>query len=374
MKFTASLPELQRALQNAVQAVAAKSTIPVLENFQFSLSSNDLSITATDTEITVITKLSVEGEQDGQILIPARKLFDITKALGNVGKISLSADHKTLKATVKTEYGEYVMSGSDAGEFPKPPSLSGGVEVHLSAQETTMIAEKVTFAVSKDEYRPAMTGVLFQFRNQTLNAVTTDGYRLVRIMVQPNAATIMPTDATDAIIPVRAIELLRKVAHDVTARITKTHAQFVAESLTVITRLIDEKFPAYENVIPTDNDKIVMFRPADVIASIKRVSLFSNSTSKQIRFMLDVDRWVIAAEDVDTGQKAQESVPCSYNGDKFEIGFNHRYIEEAISHLDNLNNNAVISFSSPTRAALIKAIEAGETQENVLMLVMPVRL
>ncbi len=374
MKFTASLPELQRALQNAVQAVAAKSTLPVLEHFYFALENNNLHITATDNEITVIATLSVQGDTDGTILIPARKLSDITKALGSAGTISLATDKKTLKITVKTEYGEYVMSGLDTSEFPKPPALTGGVELHLSAQEMTTIAEKVTFAVSKDEYRPAMTGVLFQFRDKNLNAVSTDGYRLVRIMVQPNGSTKMPDNPTDAIIPVRAIELLRKVAHDVKARITKTHAEFLAENLTVITRLIDEKFPAYENVIPDNNDKVVTFRPADIIASVKRVSLFSNSTSKQIRFVLDTNKWMISAEDADTGQKAQEHVPCEYSGDRFEIGFNYRYIEEAISHLDNLNDNAVISFSSPTRAALIKPIEEGATKDNVLMLVMPVRL
>jgi DNA polymerase-3 subunit beta len=375
MKFSTALPEFQKLLQTAIQAVPPKSTLPVLENFSFSLAGTTLHTIATDQELTVIATLDVDGHEDGQILAPARKLLDIVKALGSTGRITLTAEPKTCKITLKTDYGEYVMNGLKAEEFPPVPDFANGITINLTADESMKIARTAVFAASKDEYRPAMTGLLLQCDQNRLNAVTTDGFRLVRVTVKSNGAGVIASEKTDVIIPVRTIDLLKKVDGDVHVLVSPTHAKFTLPQATIITRVIDERFPPYESVIPQDNDKIVRVALSDIAAAVKRVSLFANSNTKQIRLKFRTNNLTVFAEDMETGGKAQEDVVCDYAGEAFEIGFNHRFIEEAIGHLgDSGADTAAFTFSSPNRAALLKPIRNEEEQEDVLMLVMPVRL
>ncbi len=375
MKFSVSLSEFQQLLQTVIQAVPPKSTLPVLENFHFRLNEGTLRATATDQELTVISDIHVEaGDDGGEILVPARKLFEIVKALGNTGMLTFSADSASYKITLRTDYGEYTMFGMSAREFPDIPDFANGVAARFSREDMMKIAQKTAFAVSRDEYRPAMTGVLFQFNGDTLNAVSTDSYRLVRVILHNGDTTSLPDHSHTVIVPSRAVDLLKKVDSDVDMLMSETHAKFVMRNSTVITRLIDERFPAYENVIPSNNDKIVKFISGDVLSSVKRVALFSSSISRQVQFMLEPNRWTIVGEDLETGNKAVETVPCEYSHEAIDIGFNYRYIEEALNHLaDGSNAEAMMSFSTSTRPALIKPLKDGVEREDVLMLIMPVR-
>lgn len=374
MRFSVSLPDFQKLLQNVIQAVPPKSTLPVLENFHFRLEGSQLQATATDQELTVISSVAVQGNDDGTILVPARKLFDIVKALGNAGMLTFASEPSTFKITLKTDYGEYTMFGMDPQEFPDVPDFATGVTAKFSKDDIMKIAQKTVFAVSRDEYRPAMTGVLFQFDVQSLNAVSTDSYRLVRVTLQNNGATQLPQQSHTAIVPARALDLLKKVDSDVDVLMSDTHAKFALDGMTIITRLIDERFPAYENVIPTNNDKEVKFMPGDVLASVKRVALFSSSISRQVQFALEPNKWTIVGEDLETGNKAVEAIPCEYANEPIEIGFNYRYIEEALNHLvDGSSSEVLMSFSTPTRPALMKPTKDGAERDDVLMLIMPVR-
>lgn len=377
MKFSVSLSEFQQLLQTVIQAVPPKSTLPVLENFYFRLSGNELHATATDQELTVVSNLIVEALDDGgEILVPARKLFEIIKALGNTGILHFVAETTGYRIQLHTNYGQYTMFGMSAREFPDIPNFSNGVFASIPREDMMKIAQKTAFAVSRDEYRPAMTGVLFQFEVDKLCAVSTDSYRLVRVVMTPNEGkkAVLPAANHTMIVPSRAVELLKKVESDVEILMSETHAKFMMNKSVVITRLIDEKFPAYENVIPHNNDKNVRFAISDVLASVKRVALFSSAISRQVQFQLQPGEWTIVGEDLETGNKAVETVPCEYAHEQIEIGFNYRYIEEALNHLaDGAGSEAEMSFSTPTRPALIKPVKNGTPQEDILMLIMPVR-
>jgi DNA polymerase-3 subunit beta len=375
MKFTVALPELQKTLQTALQAVPPKSTLPVLENFHFVLDGSTLHITATDQELTIISALVVDGQQNGEILVPARKLTDIVKALGSQGRVTLSVDKKSFKITLKTDFGEYVLHGLEAGEFPNVPDFTSGTSIELSGRDAMRIAKTASFAASRDEYRPAMTGMLLECDTQLLTAVTTDGYRLVKMRITAEEGKHVADKKTDVIIPIRAIDLLKRVDGDVSMLISPTHAKFSSAGATVITRIIDEKFPPYQSVIPSDNDKTVRVSPSELIAAVKRVALFANTNTKQLRFKLSANKLTVLADDQETGNNAHEAVTCDYAGAEFEIGFNHRYLEEAITHLtDEGVDAAAMTFSNPNRAALLKPFRDEVESDDVLMLVMPVRL
>lgn len=375
MKFTVALPDLQKVLQSALQAVPPKSTLPVLENFYFRLDGSTLQITATDQELTIIATLTVDGTSNGEVLIPARKLSDIVKALGNAGRISVSAEGKSFKITLKTDFGEYVLHGLDANEFPSVPDFSTGTTIQIPGADAMRIARVASFAASRDEYRPAMTGMLFECDTTRINVVTTDGYRLVKVVLASINGALLADKKTDVIIPVRAIDLLKRIEGDLVMLVSDTHAKFTTGNATIITRIIDERFPPYESVIPQGNDKFARVGTSELIASVKRAALFSNTNTKQVRLALSTNKITVIAEDQETGNKAQEEITCDYAGEAFEIGFNHRYIEEALAHLaDDGISATVLTFSNPNRAALMKPLRDDVEGDDVLMLVMPVRL
>lgn len=369
MKFSVTLSDFQSVIARAIPAIPPKSTLPVLEHFHCSVAAGTLTLVATDQELTISASTNILGGNDGAVLIPARKLNEIIKALGNEGSIDISVNANYL--TLNTPFGKYSMNGVGADEFPNMPHFPEGVNVNFAQDDIQLIANKTSFAVSKDEYRPAMTGVLFQFRTSEVRTAATDSYRLSRVIIK-NEAGDFPSDL-DVIIPARTIDLLKKVSSDVRVSVTKTHAQFMFDNTTIITRVIDERFPPYENVIPTDNDKAVSISPKELLSAVKRVAIFTSDASHQIRLRVDKKTITISGSDDDTGSKASETVVCDYDGEAFEIGFNYIYIVEALQHLitDDPHAEVTLSCSTPTRAALIRPTG---TDNTLLMLVMPVRL
>jgi len=368
MKFSISLGDFQKAMQRVLPAIPPRSTLPVLEHVHCTATATGLELIASDQEMTISTIIVCMVEGQGTVLIPARKLNDLLRSLGQEGSVLVEVS-ANLDIKFTTRGGTFTMKGMDSADYPQQPVFPEGENAHLSAADAMKIANRTMFAVSDDEYRPAMTGVLFQFRGNHVVGVSTDSYRLARVIIRGGG---FPDDL-DVIIPSRAMDVLRKVDSDVDMSVTRTHARFAMQDTTVITRIIDERFPPYENVIPVDNDKIAVVNQRDLVGVIKRVALFTSSTSRQIKITLMPDRIHVHGEDDESGSNADESTVCEFTGaESFEIGFNHRYLEEALQQLSGDDSGMVrLSFSSPNRAVLIEP--TGEATD-ILILVMPVRL
>ena len=372
MHFTVALADLQKALQKVLPAIPTKSTIPVLEHVHSTLAGNELTFTATDQEITISLVVAVVGEADGKTLIPARQFNDLIKELGSVGTVTVEVSAEAL-ITVKTPHGAYEMKGLDADEFPSIPPFPEAQTAVLSRQDMQRMASKVVFAVSTEEYRPSMTGVFFQFNGEGATAVATDGFRLSRVNITAPEESPFPTDL-EVIIPARAVDLLKKVEGDVTMDVSRTHARFTVGSLTITTRIIDEKYPPYQNVIPSDNEKTLIVNQREVLSAIKRVSLFANANTRHVRFSMSATELAVHSEDEDSGGKGTETIPCEFSHDDFEVGFNYRFLEEAVKNIttdDDPDLNVRMTFSSPIRAVLITP---GTSGDSLLMLVMPVKI
>ena len=372
MRFTVALADLQKALQKVLPAIPAKSTIPVLEHLHASLSGSDLAFTATDQEITISLTAAVAGGDDGSVLIPARQFNDLIRELGSTGTVEVQADETNL-ISIKTPTGTYEMKGLDASEFPSIPPFPDAQTAQLTQSDMLRMANKTVFAVSTEEYRPSMTGVFFQFDGATAIAVATDGFRLSRVNITAPKESPFPKDL-EVIIPSRAVDLLKKVDGDVTMDVSRTHARFTIGTLTITTRIIDEKYPPYQNVIPSDNDKTLIVNQREVMHAIKRVSLFANANTRHVRFKIAGSEMSVQSEDEDSGGKGRETVPCEFTEDEFEVGFNYRYLEEAIKNItsdDDPDLNVRMTFSTSIRAVLITP---GIEGESLLMLVMPVKI
>jgi len=369
MKFSVRSSDLQKALSKTVSVVPTRSTLPILENLLFDIHANTLKITATDLEISVSVSLEVQGGQNGTIAIPAKKIFDTVRALPDTN-IVFTIDTESNKVKMKTDNGEYTLTGESSEEFPAIPEFKGETEIPFDVPVLQRLIGTTLFAVSADELRPAMMGVLFQFSKGQVRTVATDGHRLVRV-VNSNIPAVKITK--DIIIPAKALSLLDKVAAGASTKvlITGTHVMFRFDGTSLISRLIEEKYPNYESVIPQDNEKRLVVNKHEMLQSVRRVSLYSNSTTHQIRFSVAKDEIRVTAEDQDFGSEAKEKVSCDYNDDEIEIGFNSGYVVDVLSHLEA--DEVEFRMSSPNRAAVISPAAPREG-EDVLMLIMPVRL
>jgi len=368
MKFTANSIELQRTLNKVGGVVPAKSTMPILENILCELSGNALTITATDLAISLTVSLEVRGSEDGRIAIPARRLMDTMRSLPDTGA-TFAVDVASSKIKITTDNGEYMLTGEPAADFPAVPAFKGSSELTLEASTLRGIIHRTTFAVSTDELRPAMMGVLFQAKESELRAVATDGHRLVRLIErQPKP----PAMKRDVVIPAKALQVLGKSIDEgnTAIAISDTHVRFTFGRSVLISRLIDEAYPNYESVIPADNDKLMTVKRDDMISSIRRVALYASATTHQVRFDIAKTGLQVTAQDIDFGGEARETVACTFTGEKLEIGFNSIYLSDILSHLES--EQVTFRFSTPTRAGIVTPV--GDDGDRIMMLVMPVRL
>lgn len=392
MKFSASLPDFHKMLQKALPAIPPKTTMPILEHLHLALEGDILKVIATDQEITIRINLSVEGQENGSVLVPGRRLNDIIKAQDLAGSISFSTDPETFDITLKTSSGKYQMKGLNSSEYLEIPelfksetpdfdssligSMTLGNKVSFKKEDMIFLSGKTGFAVSHDEYRPAMTGVLFQFRGNYVKAAATDSYRLVVAKIKSDES-VYPAEL-DIIIPSRTIDLLKKIDSDTQMSIIEskgkfTHARFDLGDMVLITKVIDEKFPPYESVIPNTHNIEMTVSKEELAKAISRVSIQTSTISRFIKIEFEPDSLMITGRDEDTGTIGNEKVTCEFNGDKFEIGFNFKYLLECVDNVDVDPENKKVGmyFTEPNRPVILKSI--GE-DDKLFMLVMPVRV
>ncbi len=372
MKFSVLSNDLSKALAKIISVVPSKSTLPILENVLFELTGNDLRLTASDLEISMRVTLPVNGVKDGIIAIPAKKLNETLRALPPTD-LTLQAENGN-RVQLKTEHGEYRMAGEPATNFPESEAVAEDFALEMDSELLRSIIGKTVFAVSSDDLRPSMMGVLLQWKAGEFRAVSTDGHRLVRITHRGDLGKAAGEEDREVIIPAKALNLtLRSLDTGAVSIIFgKTNVRFSFADLQLTSRIVDERYPNYESVIPLENDKHLHIDRASIVAAIHRCSIFSNAVTNQVRLSIGRDNVRVFAEDVDFGGEARESLPASFDSDEeIDVGFNARYISEALSHLDS--EEVAFSFSAPSRASLLEP-KPQQGDMDILMLVMPLRL
>ncbi len=367
MKFSVSSNELNKGLSAVIGAVPSKATLPILETILFESEDGKLKLTATDLEISIIEYIEADIEEEGAVAIPARRLLETLRQLPNIPVFFTVDERKNIN--FRTDKGTYKLVGDDADEFPEVPNLDEGVEIIASTEVINNAIHKTLFAVSSDDLRPAMMGVYFKIGTSESKFVATDGYRLVEYTNRE----IKGSSEIDFIVPDKALNLIQKTAHAETCEltVTKDHARFKNGNTIVITRLINEQYPNYDSVIPRDNDKFLTISKEQMLSTVKRVAIFSSSTTRQIRLQLDSDKLTIRAEDLDMSSEAKETIECDYSNDSLEIGFNAKYLGDVLSNIDD--TDVSFEFSTPNRAGIVRPSQKDDS-EDILMVVMPVML
>jgi DNA polymerase-3 subunit beta len=370
MKFIVSSSQLLKQLQVLGGVINSNNTLPILDNFLFELSENQLKVSASDLETTMSSVVAVESDSSGSIAVSARLLLDTLKTFPDQPLTFKTEGDNAIE--ISSDQGKYDMAYFGGDEFPKAVSLPSPSTTIVPAHILGTAISKTIFAAGNDDLRPVMSGVFFQFSSQSLTFVATDAHKLVKY-----SRTDVTADQTaEFIMPKKPLNLLKGILggsdSNVTIEYNDANAKFTFDNIVLVCRLIDGKYPNYEAVIPKENPNKLTVDRASFLNSVRRVSIFSSKTTHQIRLKMAGTELNISAEDLDFSNKADERLSCDYQGDDMQIGFNSRFLSEMLNNLSS--NEVLIEMSLPNRAGILTPIDGTDEGEQVTMLVMPVML
>ncbi len=370
MKFIVSSAALLKQLSAINGVITTNPVVPILENFLLNIEDGKLTVTGSDLQTSMITELEVESKESGSIAIPARILIETLRNLPEQ-PVTFSIDEETYSIEISSDNGRYKISGENATDFPNVPDVSDDFTVEMSSDVLASAIANTIFATSNDELRPAMTGVYMNISDTNTTFVATDGHRLVRYR-RVDVASDM---GNPVIIPRKALNLLKTTlpaeSIPVAIRYNLANAFFEFGGTRMICRLIDERFPDYENVIPDGNDNIMTIDKGTFLSTLKRIAIYANKTTHQVRLKITGSELQISAEDLDFSNEANERLSCEHSGEDIEIGFNAKFLIEILTNLDT--KEVSLKLSAPNKAGLLIPGDNDE-KEDILMLVMPVML
>ena len=370
MKFIVSSSYLLKQLQILGGIINNNNTLPILDNFLFSLDKKSLTVSASDLETTISSKLEVESTEKGMICVPARLLLETLKTFPEQPLTFTVEDNNTIE--ISSNHGKYALAYAGGEEFPNALELKDPSSTIVQGDVLATAISKTIFASGNDDLRPVMSGVFFQFSTDNLVFVATDAHKLVKY----TRDDISASQTAEFIMPKKPLTLLKSILagseDDVVIEYNESNAKFIFENTEMVCRLIDGKYPNYEAVIPKENPNKLVIDRNQFLNSVRRVSIFSSKTTHQIRLKIAGAELNISAEDIDYSNKAEERLTCDYQGDDMQIGFNSRFLTEM---LNNLTSDEVsLEMSLPNRAGILTPVDGLDEGETVTMLVTPVML
>lgn len=373
MKFIVSSSLLLKNIQALSGVLNSSNTLPILDDFLFELKDDKLFITASDLETTMTVSLEpTKSEEAGTVAIPARILLETLKTFADI-PITFTINNETLGIEISAGDGKYKLSGHRSDEYPQMPALEDTTSLELKASILVNAINKTIFATGNDELRPVMSGVFCELTPDDITFVATDAHKLVRYRrtdakAESSVSFILPKKPLNQIKNILAgnDETIVKIEYN------QTNAFFTFDNIFMVCRLIDGRYPNYDAVIPANNPNVLTIDRVSLLNSIKRVAIFANQSTHQVRFKISGKELTLSAEDLDYANEAKERLTCSYEGEDIEIGFNSRFLLEMLTNLDI--DEVRFKMSAPNRAGLIMPVEAENEHEDILMLVMPVML
>lgn len=372
MKFIVSSGELQKALQTVSGVISTSQSRPILENYLFNLDKNNLKITASDGETTLITSLEVKSEDEGKFAVPAKIFQDFVKTYGEQPLTLSVKDNAEGTGSVLEIFDEkdsFSVALDNAEDYPEIPEFDAANSVKVATDVLSEALTNTLFATSNDSLRPVMTGVLFQFKEDETNFVSTDSHRLVVYKRKDIIAEPM-----EFIMPKKPLSIFKNILSnsndEVTIEFNENMAKFTFGNNIWICRLIDGKYPNYSAVIPKENPNVLTINRTLLLSSIRRASIMSNKSTNQVRFKLSGNVLHLHAEDTEFANKADMQIPCDYNGDDINIGFSSKFLSEMLSVLGS--EDITLKMSQPNRPGIIEPVDGLDAEESILMLSMPV--
>ena len=372
MKFNVSSSKLFSQLQAVSRVINSKNALPILDDVLFDLVGNELRLTASDGETTIRTSIEVEGvEGTGKVASAAKLLLETLKEFSEQ-PLAFNIDENNYAVNMTSQNGTYSFVGVNGNEYPEMPDAEADArQLLIPANVLQSAIEKTIFCTADDDLRPVMNGIFFDIAEDKVTMVATDAHRLVRYTNTNVKAGVV----ANFILPKKPAALLKnllsKAEDEVKVTFGAKNARFEFGNTIIVCRQIEGRFPNYNAVIPQGNQNIVTVDRQTIINACKRVAVFANNGTAQLRLALSENQIKISAQDIDFSTSAEETISCDYNGNPMAIGFKAPFLIDLLSSI--VSTDVQLKLADPARAGLILPAE-NEENEDVLMLLMPMLL
>lgn len=372
MKFEVLSSDLTSHLNAISRVLASKNAMPILDNFLFQVSEERLTVTASDGDTTMVTSVGVTGvEGTGAFVVPAKTIMDPLKEMPQQ-QLTLEIDNGNYEVIVSYANGKYHFIGGNAAEYPVLKGLESTAQrFEINPQALLNGIQSTIFATAEDDLRPVMNGIYFDILPDHITFVASDSKKLVRLT---NSATA-PGFTGAFILPKKPANLLKNVISKdhllCTVSFDSKSARFQLGDYELSCRLIDGRYPRYEAVIPKNNTNRLTVDRQSFLSSLRRISVFSNSATNQVKFDLNATEMTISAQDIDFSTSGTETIQCSYQGTPMSIGFRANFLVEILNTISATDVEMLLS--DPARAGLVTPVQNNEG-EDLLMLIMPMML
>ncbi len=379
MKFIVNSQQLLKQLQSLSGVLTSNNTMPIIGCFHFHLEEKKLTVKTTDLNTTLIASIEVETsrmEQAEEVAIPSKMLLDILKTFDDV-PLTFDVDQSNYSIAIASGQGEYKLAGMDAATYPSMPVAESTNTVVLGSTALVEAINKTVFATSNDEMHQQMSGIFCEMTPDGITFVATDAHKLVRY----RRRDVHSDESTNFILPKKPIIIVknilaaRKDDTEVSVAYNNTNLFITFDNFYIVCRLVDGRYPNYEAAIPKNNPNKLILDRQSFLNTLRRVSIFASEATRQVRLSINADKIEISAEDIEFSNNAHETIPCNYEGDPMDIGFNAKFLTEMLTNLDS--EQVLIELSHPSRAGIIFPYyneEKEDKTDDILMLVMPVML
>jgi DNA polymerase-3 subunit beta len=382
MKLTVDRNKLWQGIDTVLDAVPSKPALPVLANILLVAEDNTLFLSSTDLDLSIRTQVPATVEKKGSITVPARTFAEIAREWPEA-ELSIEVEEERLRLSgrlgdVDSGEGAYSLSGMAADEFPSMPTSLEGVSISfgesddMDAKVLLDMINKTSFAVSKDDTRPVLNGVLWRLDAQGMEMVATDGSRLACYRRALNLQLGADEEAA-VIVPPQALTQIGKLlsGHDGVVQVTLGESQLLLNTgnTHLLSRLIEGPYVDYTQVIPKENDRCLRVTSENLLPAVRRVSILSSSYTRQVRLKLDKTSIELSAASPEIGGEAREVIPAGY-GESMEIGYNAQFLIEILRKMDA--PEVRFELKNHVTAALLKP-DPDQEGEDYFCLLMPLR-
>ncbi len=372
MKFTVSSSALLSLLATTGKVINSKNTLPILDYFLMELKDEELKVTTSDLETTLVGTIQVDNvEQEGVVAAPAKLMLDVLKECSEM-PLTLEVNESNWEINISWSTGHSSVPGANPVSYPQTHELSESkTEVTLDVDVLVNGINKTLFATADDELRPVMNGVYFNLDEAELTCVATDAHKLVKHTVEcacgVKAAFILPKKPANLL-----KNLLLKEEGEVKMTFDQKNVVFELSSSKLVCRLIEGAYPNYNVVIPQANPNKLLVDRVGLLNAIKRVAVCSNPSTNLIRLDIANNKVVLAAQDVNFSISANETLACSYEGAPITIGFKSTFLVEILTNLET--PTILVELADSTRAGVYKPVYDDVQSSSTLMLLMPMMI
>lgn len=366
MKTIIKREEILAPLHQVIGAVERRQTLPILGNVLLKSNAGALTLTATDLEIEMISRVDSSTSEDFQTTLPARKLLDICKALPEGSDIEFNIEDN--RATLASARSRFTLATLPATDFPGLDEIEEQQSFSIPQNDLKALFENTAFAMAQQDVRYYLNGILVEISPNLIKLVATDGHRLA---LSNYPSEISVSSEKQIIIPRKGVielsRLLESSENPAKIVLSQNHIRVETDNLVFTSKLIDGKFPDYKRVIPIDGNKILEVNRESLKNSLNRIAILSNEKYRGIRFTLSSGNLSIQANNPDQ-EEAEEEISVVYDDTEMEIGFNVTYIIDVLNVLDS--ENVYIKLKDANSSCIISDSDDSAS----LYVVMPMRL